>query len=395
MRRYACARWVRWLVLGGLQVFLCFGGPGCLEPTNDWLSRSRPGRVVSSEQLTATTISPTLRERLRSDRNVLWCGTFQLAWNECVQLTGGPLHFDRDLPLVAEMNRQEFTQEYVDAANCVIVADFVRNDVYGCIERALKAKANKADRLRYKPNRAYAVRPQDIVAYSYLQADLKFPAPFEELDDRLSFQGVRVTAFGIGPEAKPGHDRLYPQVWVHDYNGREDFVLELASESKGDRLILARMAPGETLLATIEAVEKRLTTPPASREWTQLTGGQREEVRAHLAGPGDVLMIPKIAFDLTHRYDELTGRRLRAVRNDIGKDLQLMEAVQSIRFEMDEEGVRLRSASQMSFGCSAQAPERTRRWMVFDGPFLLMLQREGAPIPYFAAWIANSDLLQK
>ena len=100
-------------------------------------------------------------------------------------------------------------------------------------------------------------------------------------------------------------------------------------------------------------------------------------------------------LDPTEEYDELIRRYLRPVNDDIAKDLLLLDARQSIRFEMDEKGVKLRSASQMSFGCAAAPSLPTGRWMVFDGPFLLMLQREGAPLPYLAAWIANTELLQQ
>ena len=62
---------------------------------------------------------------------------------------------------------------------------------------------------------------------------------------------------------------------------------------------------------------------------------------------------------------------------------------------MDQKGVKLRSAAQITFGCAGPAPLPGGRMMVFDGPFLVMLQREGDPMPYFAAWIGNARLLQK
>ena len=32
--------------------------------------------------------------------------------------------------------------------------------------------------------------------------------------------------------------------------------------------------------------------------------------------------------------------------------------------------------------------------MVFDKPFLIMLQRSDAKTPYFALWVGNADLLR-
>jgi hypothetical protein len=388
-------RSIRWVLFAGLQGCVFFSLPSCLGPSNNRPGSSRPAVIISGDQLNLTTMSPGLREAISPGRNLLWCGTFQLAWNELTKLIGGPAHLEPGSPLVSELNRQEFTRESVDPANCVAIADFVRNDVYGRIERALKTIASKEDYRRCQPHRDIAVRPQDIVAYAYLQADLRYPVPFEKLDGRLTFQGTPVSAFGIGEERKPDQARLYPQVCVHDYNGREDFVVELASRTKGDRLILARLKPAETLLATIQEVERRLTPVPSSRDPAKLTKEQRQQALDHLAHAGDVLIVPKMGFEMTRSYDELTGRHLRPTTRGVDDDLWLLDAVQFIRFEMNEEGASLRSYAQMSFTCSAERPPPPDRWMVFDGPFLLMLQREGASLPYFAAWFGDAELLQK
>ncbi len=243
-------RFISWSMLIGIQILLFLGGASCPSPAFELAHRLKPPKSTPVDQLKSTTITPHLSIKLAPQCNLLWCGTFQMAWNECVKLTGGPLRFVPDAPLVADMNRQEFRREYADESNCVVVADFVRNDVYGQIERALRAKASPSDYASHQPDRTLAVRPQDIVAYAYLQADLRFPVPFEQLDNHLSFLGTQVAAFGIGPERKAEQERLYSQVWVHDYKDRSDFIVELDSGHKGDRLILARIQPGETSSAS-------------------------------------------------------------------------------------------------------------------------------------------------
>ena len=65
-------------------------------------------------QLKDTTISARLRESIHPGKNLLWCGTFQMAWNECMKLTGGPLRFVPDSPLATELNSQEFKREFAD-----------------------------------------------------------------------------------------------------------------------------------------------------------------------------------------------------------------------------------------------------------------------------------------
>ena len=74
-------------------------------------------------------------------------------------------------------------------------------------------------------------------------------------------------------------------------------------------------------------------------------------------------------------------------------DLQITSAVQNIRFQMDEKGVRLKSESHISIGCSANGPPRIDYFLIFDKPFLLLLQRTDAEMPYFALWVDNAELL--
>ena len=80
----------------------------------------------------------------------------------------------------------------------------------------------------------------------------------------------------------------------------------------------------------------------------------------------------------------------------VARDLQILSALQNIRFQLDEEGVRLRSESHMSFGCGAAGPPPpAQHMMVFDKPFLMLLQRRDADVPYFSLWIENPEILVK
>jgi hypothetical protein len=98
-------------------------------------------------------------------------------------------------------------------------------------------------------------------------------------------------------------------------------------------------------------------------------------------------------FD-TRKYHELLGARLAVTSPALVKDLQVVAAAQNTRFQMDEQGVKLRSESHVSFSCGEEAPPVRKRVMVFDKPFLIMLQRSEAKMPYFALWVGNAELLR-
>lgn len=117
------------------------------------------------------------------------------------------------------------------------------------------------------------------------------------------------------------------------------------------------------------------------------------------ARPGDLLAVPLANFDVTREYSELYSapgqppRKLLVSNPDLAKDLEVLSAVQNIRFQMDEKGVRLRSESHLSLGCSAEMQMEPQHIMIFNKPFLILMQRVDAKTPYFALWVDNPELL--
>ena len=350
------------------------GMPSC-QPLHDALFSTDRLLKADAEQLKTTNITPHLAATIGRGRNVLWCGTFQLAWNEACKLIGEDLHFAGEPPMVAELNRKAFTRDGIDGASHVSLAGFVRDDIRGKIERALQEKFKGQAAPRYLPAKQLTPRPQDIVVYSYLFKHLEFPRHFERLDEPLKFGDARLACFGMR-EYKPGHRKLYGQVLILDYKDPDDFVVELKTKAEGDRLILAKVAPAATLRETIDAVGRRIA--PAKSITMQT---------------GDILVVPKLNFDLTRRLRELERPLLPVKNPEVARDLILLSALQNIRFQIDEKGVRLRSESHMAFGCGAGGPPDARHIMVFDKPFLILMKRAGAEIPYFALWVGNAELL--
>ncbi len=159
------------------------------------------------------------------------------------------------------------------------------------------------------------------------------------------------------------------------YAGPDDFAVELKTRSAGDRLLLAKVPPEPTLQTTIDKVLKRWAAGPPQT-----------------ASLGDILMVPRLDFDITRQFTELHGRL--AIKNpQLRKDLQILSALENVHFEMNEKGVKLRSEAHIAIGCGGEAPPRCLHSMIFDKPFLLLLERTDAKTPYFALWVGNPEIL--
>jgi hypothetical protein len=73
---------------------------------------SLPGTDAS--KLHKTIVSPHLEAPIALGTNVLWCGSFQLAWNEACRLIGGDIQFDGPDETSIVLNKHVFTKDSLD-----------------------------------------------------------------------------------------------------------------------------------------------------------------------------------------------------------------------------------------------------------------------------------------
>lgn len=342
----------------------------------------------STDQLTSgnaeafpnTTVSAHLEEPIVAGKNVLWCATFQLAWNEACARLGQDIHTQDEPPMVAILDKKAVSRDDVDEASSVAMAGWIGQGITDQIRQAVEQKF-PGESPTILPSSG---RPTDLIAYAFLLKNLEFPVPFEKPDDPLTFKGTDVAAFGVSAD-KADQEQMREQVSILSYRGTADFVIELKTKSTGDQLILVRIPPGATLAATIAQVQSRLasSTPEPML-------------------PGDVLRVPRINFDLLREYYEIEGLPLILTvpvnvpgLGAVTDGLYILKGLQSIRFQMNEKGVKLRSEAVVAVGCgpSAGGPPESAHIMVFDEPFLIMMKRTTSGRPYFAFWVDNPELL--
>lgn len=364
------------LLLGVSLLFLVVGADGNLGPTN-WHQMFRREKLAGTDAATLkqTVVSPTLDAQIVKGTNLLWCGTFQLAWNEACRLTGGNLQFERGLPIISALNKHSFTKDSLDEPSYIAMSGFVKDNIHDQITKAVDEKFHGMFKPRFIPDKTLTPRQNDFVAYACLYKNLSFSKPFERLDEALTFGGTKVSAFGIGPY-KASLDQIYSQVLILDYQSADDFVIELRTKSEGDRLIFAKTQPKSSFGDTVMAVGSRIARG-----------------KSETAATNDLLVVPRIKLDLTREYSEIEGLTLVPKGTNVAKDLVLMSAVQNTLFEMNEKGVELRSEAHMAFGCAKQMEPVSKHIMIFDKPFLILMQRRDAKMPYFALWVDNPEVL--
>lgn len=323
-------------------------------------------KTVNVKDLKHTIISPHLKQPIPKGTNVLWCNTFQLAWNELCDLAGGPIEMEDSPAMVSILNNRNASKNDLDKKSYIALAGLASEGIYERIEKELQDKFKG----QATPRLFEAVRKlrHAWVTYAYLFKQLPFQWSFDRFHGHLKFKGKAVDSFGIDQLLNDEEDEamMATQVSILDYQDSNSFIIELKTRSNDDRLILAKIPPKITLEETIAAVEGRISgkKPMQMEEMTDLH-------------------VPVLDFDLLREYSELYDKVIHA--NKLG-DTRIEIALQSIRFRLDETGAVLKSEA---IGAGGIVP----RNLVFDKPFLVLLKCREAKRPYFVLWVANAELL--
>lgn len=314
-----------------------------------------------------------MEEKITSDKNLIYCSTFQLAWNELKdKIIKDNIYFLDEPEMVKYLNKSLSTKKDLSEESFVALAGFAKDDILKKINAELKQKFGSEapvvnDKLDY---------PDDIMAYSFLLKDLQFEKPFEDLKGKLNFENTKVKSFGIN-KYEEKHKEMGEQVDILFYNDKttssKEFAVNLKSKNSSDEIILALVSPADTILKTYEYIQKNI----------QSTSIQKLNF-------SDKLIIPKFDFNIKHSYNQLLNKPLK---NKGFEDYSIIKATQETQFKLNEKGAKLKSEAKII--ATKSAPVQSSKNLVFDKPFMLYMKEKDAQYPYFIMWVDNPEILVK
>ncbi|XXY51156.1 hypothetical protein WME91_08430 [Sorangium sp. So ce269] len=299
-----------------------------------------------------------------SPEDLVFCAAFALAW-EKLRARFGPIRMDPQPALADALNAETLGADVVDPAWSVSGAGFGGEGIVEALRAELFSKFPEA-KPEYLPE---AVPADALLAYGYLSKVLKFETRFAVREG--TFTSSRVRAFGLDGSPFGPDPARRAQVVVHDWAAPQDFVIELVADDPDSRVLIAQMAPAETLDATVSSALGRLDR----------LGGEERQL-----APDEALSIPRLKLDLEGRFGELTGRPL------LGETLggkRFDEAKQRVQFHLNEGGAG--ATSEAVIGSYGAPPPRSFN---VTAPFLVLLQRRGASAPYLAAWVESTAWME-
>ncbi len=321
-------------------------------------------RKLNPNELKQTNFTPVLNEKIFTDKNLIWTATYQLCWDNFKTL---PFLKPGDFPekeIVQKLNQEPFDLKAIDEATYVSLVSQKKIDFSNKI--ASKFKKDNSQLLKNMPEESI----DQIFFFSYLESNLPFKSKFIRNPLPLTFSdGQKVNSFGIKlyNSYNSSEKEIVEQVIVK-YSSENEMIIELKTTNKDHHLILALVPPKNTLAETISAVD----------EFIKL--GEKE---TYIIRENTNINIPIINFDITQSYPELENLK-------IGPGT-IEQSKQRIKFKLNESGAFIISEAIVFFGLGSSFVSN----IIFDKPFLVMLRYKDEKKPYFAAWIGNSELLEK
>jgi hypothetical protein len=287
-----------------------------------------------SSELAHTVVVPTLDTPLPEDKSVIWCSSFQIAWDRLCDGAGGPIQVSGAEEVAGRLNRAKGAEEDLEAASYFADAGLTKDGIADRLRRGMKEKFPDAPAPALPEGDPDAV----AVAYAYLRAAVDFETPYAVSDEPLLFRDGagrkhKVRAFGVREFQRTDSKRQVAVLHTAHSPKAWEFVLDLSKNTRPYQLLIARTPRKESLAATLADLQRKLDAPP-----------QDEHDREF--GTLDTLLVPFVSFRLRHRFSELEGdsRHIRGSRLD---GLYLSAARQVIDFRLDPMGARVTSSAEL------------------------------------------------
>ena len=328
-----------------------------------------PHYLYNTEDMTTAL---TLEDEIDKNNNTIWCGTFQLIWNDLKNdLAKQDIVFTPQLKVVENLNKETFREEDLSEQYFYKKIGTPSIDLKNEIEKAIKEKFNETsdilDDFKWE-NRD----PKDYFLYAMLKKEFKFEKAFEELENGKFGNYENVKYFGIKKNSES--DELRNQVQVLYYNSKDDFSIKLKTKQE-DEVIICKNPKGKTFNEIYQNLTKQESKYDGNKNLQE----------------GELLKIPNIKINEKTEFIEIQDKPFLFSNGD---SYYIEKALQTIQFELDKTGGKIKSeAGMMTRFESVRRSDEIREFSI-DDTFAIFLKEESKKNPYFAGKISDITKFQ-
>ena len=325
--------------------------------------------VLPAKVNTKLSVVTSLEDEITS--NTAWCGTFNLIWNDLKNdLAKQDIIFSPQPKMVDNLNKGTFNTSYLSEDSYYKVYGTPTPEFKKQIEKAIKEKFNETSSILDDFNWENG-QDGDHFLYVMLKKQFEFPKVFTKLENGDFGKYKNVKYFGINSSTDKA---VRNQVEVLYYNSSSDFAIKLKTK-QNDEVIISRGNTENNFGDIFKSITEKSSKYKGMHSFSET----------------DKLKIPKISFNLKQEITEVENKPYTFSNGDI---YYIEKALQTIEFDLDEKGGRIKSEAGMMTKLSAAMPEEPREFMV-DDTFTIFLKEKGKDLPYFAAQISDISQVQE
>lgn len=335
-------------------------------------------RLIKPRYETSQVYSKTVNS---SEADIIWCGTFQLAWNELMDYVGGNVEFEGiEKFIVGELNERKFTKDMLSENSYYVKMGKASQKLKKEIDNELKQKFD-IDGTNIFDGEDLE-NSNGILIYSMLKKNFTFNEKFDDLEPATFIvdeeNSSKVKVFGIDEESD---SKLYDNVEVlfWDYENLDSVAYFISNEfavklktKENEEVILYRTDKIDSFDNLYNELQNLSESFEGEKKFTEL----------------DTLTVPCIDIDVNINYDELCNN---IIKNTDGE--YISKAVQNIKFNLNSEGGLIFSEAAIITD-ALSAPRLDARYFSFNKPFIIFVKEKDKEKPYFAMKIENTEYLQ-
>lgn len=312
----------------------------------------------------------TLEDKIKDDS--IWCGTFQLIWNDLKNvLAKQDIVFTPQLEAVENLNKETFTVNDLSEKYYYKKIGTPSIRLKEEIEKAIKEKFNETsdilDDFEWEGR-----DPKDYFLYAMLKKNFEFEKVFEEFENGKFGNYENVKYFGIKKDSES--DELRKQVEVLYYNSKNDFAIKLKTKQE-DEVILCKNPKGNTFNEIYQNIDEQKNKYEGSRKIQE----------------GELLKIPNIKLKEKTEFKEIENKSFLFSNGD---SYSIEKALQTIQFELDKTGGKIKSEAGMMVKCESAIIANEIREFSINDTFAIFLSEKGKEKPYFAGKISDISKVQ-
>ena len=289
--------------------------------------------------------------------NYMWVGTFPLIWDELkekyigddVEFTDGAAKTILDNLNTEPFDKTEISEEAYYLKSSKVVNEALKKEIADGIKDKFNENSDILDDFDWTDD------DNALFLYAMLKKDFKFINEFTKLQkDKFNGGTKNVEYFGINADTKK---EVHSGVTPLFYENENEYAVVLATEG-GDEVILYRTDAKKTLYDYYDTLNAKENYEDFNNE--------------------DTLKIPVIKLNEKKEFTELENHTIK------GTNLAISKAIETVKFNMDEKGVSLKSEAGMMIAKASFNPEiPDPRDYNFDKSFVLFLKETDAEMPYF------------